>query len=313
MSLPAGYRLRAPGGADLEAAAAVLAADDLDDAGEVVLDLGFLQRQWGRPGFDLGSDAWLVEDPAGTVVAYGQVTLDDPDVAASWGVVHPDCRGRGIGPVLLDRIEARAEVLLRAAQAPRFRHSVNAGDEAAAAMLLSRGLHPVRHWWHMRIDLPSGAATRTSPPGVTITGLRSPDDLRRVHAVAEEAFADHWGHEPEAFEPWAAYFAQGPGYDPTLWRLAWRDGRLAGALVATIAEGRGWVNLLGVRRAERGRGIGQALLRHAFAGLSKRSVERAYLAVDAQNPTGATRLYERAGMRVVKRWDMWERSPEGRR
>ena len=31
------------------------------------------------------------------------------------------------------------------------------------------------------------------------------------------------------------------------------------------------------------------------------------MAVDAESPTGATALYERAGMRLVKRWDLWER------
>jgi len=29
---------------------------------------------------------------------------------------------------------------------------------------------------------------------------------------------------------------------------------------------------------------------------------------DAENATGATALYERVGMRVVNRWDLWERS-----
>jgi mycothiol synthase len=31
------------------------------------------------------------------------------------------------------------------------------------------------------------------------------------------------------------------------------------------------------------------------------------LGVDAENPTGATRLYERAGMRVLRRSNTWER------
>jgi hypothetical protein len=30
-------------------------------------------------------------------------------------------------------------------------------------------------------------------------------------------------------------------------------------------------------------------------------------APDAENSTGATALYERAGMRVINRWDLWER------
>lgn len=57
----------------------------------------------------------------------------------------------------------------------------------------------------------------------------------------------------------------------------------------------------------RGRGIGAALLRHSFAAFAARGVRRLFLAVDAENPTGATVLYERVGMEVVKRWDLWER------
>jgi hypothetical protein len=69
MDLRDGYRLRAAARDDLEPAAAVLAADDLDDAGMVVLDTGFLRGQWERPGFDLATDTWVAVDPAGTVVA----------------------------------------------------------------------------------------------------------------------------------------------------------------------------------------------------------------------------------------------------
>jgi GNAT superfamily N-acetyltransferase len=63
--------------------------------------------------------------------------------------------------------------------------------------------------------------------------------------------------------------------------------------------GTGWVGALGVREGWRKRGIGLALLRHAFAEFHRRGETRIALGVDAQNPTGATRLYERAGMRVA--------------
>ena len=46
-------------------------------------------------------------------------------------------------------------------------------------------------------------------------------------------------------------------------------------------------------------GIGLALLQTAFEEFRRRGRVRAGLGVDAQNPTGATRLYERAGMRVA--------------
>jgi mycothiol synthase len=314
MDLLSGYRLRPPTRDDLAAVADVLAADDLDDAGEVVLDTGFLQGQWERPGFALVSDAWIAVGPDGTAVAYGQVTRDEPDVAGSWGVVHPAHRGRGLGSALLDRIEARAPALLPPdVREPKLRNAINAGDEAAAGMLRARGLRPVRHFWHMRIDLPAPADHEGPAPApdarspVTVTALRSTAELRAVHAVVDTAFEDHWGHESQPFDAWVEDFASGSSYDPDLWRLAWRGERLVGALTASILADRGWVNLLGVERESRGRGVAALLLRDAFAGFASRGVASVYLAVDAQNPTGATALYERVGMRTVKRWDLWER------
>jgi ribosomal protein S18 acetylase RimI-like enzyme len=202
-----------------------------------------------------------------------------------------------------------------AAGAPgaRFRHAVNAGDEAAAAMLLARGLRLVRHFWHMGVQLPDEVDAGTTPAGIAITSLGSPGDLREVHAVLDEAFADHWDYHREPFERWADDLTGGPDYDPLLWRLArdGGDGRVVGALTAGVLDESGWVTLLGVRADSRGRGIALALLRHAFAGFAERGTRSILLVVDAANPTGATRLYERAGMKVVKRFDVWERRLAG--
>ena len=98
-----GYSVRAARANDLEAVAAVFAADDIDDVGEVVLDADFIGSAWNRSGFDLSTDAWVVVDDAGTIVGYGHAMRDGPDVVDSWGLVHPAHRGQGLGPVLLDR------------------------------------------------------------------------------------------------------------------------------------------------------------------------------------------------------------------
>jgi mycothiol synthase len=307
MAVPAPYRFRAPRPDDFADVAAVLAEDDLDDAGEVVLDEGFLQRQWERPGFGLATDAWVAVDRAEAVVAYGQVTHDDPDVVDSWGIVRPSHRGFGLGAALVELLEGRAPALATGAAPVRLRNAINAADEAAARLLESRGYRVVRHFWHMRIDVPEGFHPGDPPAGISFTALRSPDDLPLVHAVLDQAFADHWGHEPEPFEQWADYRTTGPSYDPALWRVAWDGERILGALIAVVLEDRGWVDLLGVQRSARGRGIAAALLRRAFAAFAGRGVRVVYLAVDAENPTGATALYERQGMRVVKRFDLWEK------
>ena len=80
------------------------------------------------------------------------------------------------------------------------------------------------------------------------------------------------------------------------------------ALVAQVYGDRGWISEIGVLKSHRGRGIADALLRRSFATFAERGFGRVMLNVDAENPTGATALYERVGMRIIKRWDLWERS-----
>ena len=81
MTLPAGYRLRAPAPGDLDAVADVLIADELDEAGQIVLGVDFLRDEWSRVGFDLATDAWVVTDGAGTIAGYVQAMME---------VVKPD-------------------------------------------------------------------------------------------------------------------------------------------------------------------------------------------------------------------------------
>jgi ribosomal protein S18 acetylase RimI-like enzyme len=48
------------------------------------------------------------------------------------------------------------------------------------------------------------------------------------------------------------------------------------------------------------------LLRHAFREFRHRGFRRARLGVDAENTTGAVRLYEQVGMRQIRRYDTYE-------
>jgi mycothiol synthase len=173
-------------------------------------------------------------------------------------------------------------------------------------MLRARGLRPVRHFWHMRIDLAEGFAPGPAPQGIQIRGIDPGADLPAVHLVVEAAFADHWGHHPQPFDRWARERTGSPSYDPTLWLLATESGRPVGALIGSVSGGGGWVDEVGVLAPARGRGIAAALLRRSFATFAGRGLRQVLLNVDAENPTGATRLYERAGMQVVNRWDLWE-------
>jgi ribosomal protein S18 acetylase RimI-like enzyme len=69
----------------------------------------------------------------------------------------------------------------------------------------------------------------------------------------------------------------------------------------------GFVKDLAVRPAFRGRGLGEALLRAVFAEFARRRIARVRLKVDADNPTGAVRLYRRVGMDELRRYAVYAR------
>jgi mycothiol synthase len=308
MALPAGSELRAPTWDDLGAVGDLLVADELDDSGETVLGADFIREEWSRAGFDLAADAWVIVDEKRAVAGYGQAMREQPTIVESWGIVRPEHRGRGMGSTLLDRIEERASEQLAGVSSPRLRHAINADDGAAASLLRARGFRPVRHFWHMGIDVVDRVEARPSPPGIQIGGIDPGRALAAVHAVLDEAFAGDWDHHPEPVDRWIEEQTSSPSYDASLWLLATDAAQPIGALTASLWDDRGWVNELGVLPSHRGRGIAAALLRRSFVMFAARGVGRVLLNVDAQNPTGATALYERVGMRVVRRWDLWERS-----
>ncbi len=123
---------------------------------------------------------------------------------------------------------------------------------------------------------------------------------------------DHYDHSPIPFERWLHWQTSDPErYDPTLWFLALDGLEIAGVSLcrprANADADTGWVSNLAVRRPWRHRGLGMALLRHSFCEYYRRGKRRVALGVDAQSLTGATRLYERAGMRVVRQFDRYEK------
>ena len=302
-----GYSFRAATPSDFEAVADILRADELDDAGQVSLGADFVRDEWSEVGFDLATDAWVALDGDGSIIGYGQARQTESTLVESWGVVDPACRGRGIGGALLDLIDARASEMLAGSNRGRFRHSINAGDSAAAELLEECGLRPLRHFWHMERMLSWPFEPGADPPGVLMTDFDPDNDFFEVNAVLSEALADDRGYRTGRFQQWAAQEMRSPTYDPTLWQVAKVGGQPVGAVTGEAGDP-GWVSFLGVLAAFRGRGIGAALLRHLFTKLADRSIERVLVNVDAANPSKATAVYEGVGMQVIKRWDLWERT-----
>jgi mycothiol synthase len=302
------YTLRPAAPEDLVAVAELLAAADRAEHGETSLGEAFLRGEWGRPRFVHVTDTAVVTTHEGTIVGYGEA-FDEalPDVIEGMGVVHPGHRGRGIGATLIRAQERRAREQLRRIRAKRvtLRTVVPGKNAAAARLVAARGFQLVRTFFHMEADL-ADPTKPDAPPGIDGRAFDPDRDERLLYVLLQEAFRGHWGYAEQPFDEWTRTQAAA-GLDPDLCFFATVGDEAVGAVVATELEDHGWINELAVLPAHRHRGIGTFLLQRAFAALARRGQRRVLLNVDAENPTGALGVYERAGMRVRRRWDLHEK------
>jgi ribosomal protein S18 acetylase RimI-like enzyme len=183
--------------------------------------------------------------------------------------------------------------------------SANQANQPMYEFLSRNGFQVVRCSYRMRIDFDGQPAKPDIPEGITIRSIANKADERAAYQAAFDSFRDHWGFIEEPFEAyyqrWIHQLTGDPNYDPSLFFIALDGDEVAGvSLCYPRTEedaGMAWVGTLGVRRAWRKRGLGSALLLHSFNTFYERGIRRAGLGVDAENLTGALRLYEKAGMR----------------
>ena len=222
------------------------------------------------------------------------------DYHISDAFVHPDARGHGIGTILL----AWAEEETRKAGLSANRASTTANDTDGKALLEARGYVHIRSFYRMAIDLDEEPLAPDWPE--RFSWALEPGDSVEVFEALEEAFADHWGYEPRTYAEWVEH--NGPFEDRLCYVVRSADGEVAAAQLCDKERfGAGLVAVLGVRPTWRRHGLGEALLWQAFHDLYRLGRRRVGLGVDAENTTGATRLYERIGMHVVWRDDAYEK------
>jgi mycothiol synthase len=286
--------VRRPALDDLDAVVELGNAFERAFLGAESFSAGEIADEWRQ--LDLERDAWLIDAADGRLAGYATLEERGDGRFMSDGYVHPELRGLGVGGTLVDLAEERA----RDRGARSVQNTIVAADEAAVAVLESRGYRPVRHFYRMAIELGDDPPEPDWPKGVRVEPFRERDALA-FHEAIEDAWQDHWEHSPRSFELFREWLIEGSRYDPALWTVVRAGDEIAGG---TICEadyyGMGWVRSLFVRRPWRRHGLGMALLQNAFRLFHERGERQVGLGVDAESPTGATRLYERAGMHVVE-------------
>ena len=179
-------------------------------------------------------------------------------------------------------------------------------DGAAKELMAREGFLPQRYWWQMELRMETTPSAPIWPDGVHVRAFIAGQDERATYEALAEAFQTNRGDPYESFAEWLHAGIEAENFDPSLWFLAIGDGdQIAGVTLSELQVGEertlGWIGEVGVRPHWRKRGLALALLYHTFGECYRRGVHSCALVVDAANPSGATRLYERAGMRPNNR------------
>ena len=277
----------------LDAAGAVttlIAAEELHDIGEAVVEEADIVSDWQRPSYEVGDSTLGVFD-GDRLVAFAELSGGDRAAAA----VDPEYRGRGIGTHLAEWIQDRA----------RSRGLTVIGmpvPQGSPGDRLLESLGYRLRWTSWVLALPEGRTipVRPLPAGYSIR-TATESDYRAVWTVIEDAFLEWSVRDRQSFEDFSAQVMQRPGFAPWNMRVVTdAAGEVVGAAVVLSADSTAFVEKLAVRKDQRQQGLAQALLADSFAQAGAHGATRSELSTDSR--TGALTLYEKVGMEVTSTW-----------
>jgi mycothiol synthase len=300
---------------DLASLVALINEADRIDQLERATTLEQMSHEMTFPDYFPETDCFLAWDN-GRLVGYADLLLGDCEgspesTVYTWGVVHPRWRRRGLGRRLLEAVHHRTvERLVEVSDKPVFfQGSGRDLEEDRKALFEGFGMQPVRYFVNLARPINNGMPPVKIPAGYRLRTFDPARDAETVWRVDNVAFQDHWGFTGfplDAFRHWI----EEPCFRSDLWLLAEeeRSGEVVGIGLNQIdpdwieQTGRreGYVNSLAVLRQHRRHGLGTALLAESLHVLRRAGMEAAHLHADAENLTGAMRLYEQLGFKLRK-------------
>jgi mycothiol synthase len=321
--MPANIAVRNYRPEDLPALVALINAADQYDQLERSATLEGLEHEMTWPNYHPETDCFLAWKN-GRLVAYADFLLrpgeeNSDAIFYTWGLVHPRWRRLGIGRHLLETLHRRAiERLGEVGAKPAYLQGAGRDiEEDRQALFEGFGMERVRYFFDMARPIDNGLPPVEMPPGFRLRTFDPARDVETVWQVDVGAFRDHWGWSGFPFEEFQHWLQQ-PHFRPELWLIAEEEatGRAAGIClnkvdpdwIAETGRQEGLVNALGVLREYRRLGLGTALLAQGLHTLRRAGMDFAYLGADAQNLTGAVRIYERLGFQVRKTTAVYRRA-----
>lgn len=310
--LDTNLKLRNTALADLHAVADLIyAVCEADGDVTVATSVTDLANAWSSEKFNPVSDSHVVEAADGRLAVYGEFSNQHAHADLNADIyVHPDFKGWGLFPATLEWIDARAHTEMGFADPGLrvfIRSTMDGKDAEARQAHEAVGYQPVRFNWRMEINLTETPPEPTLPHGIELRSFDKTLHAHLVHTAENDAFSEHWGSHATLYDEWFHRKLDKAEFDPTLWLIAWDGDQIAGFSQNRFRMGVGWVGTLGVRKQWRKLGLGLCLLQRSFGEFYRRGMKTVGLGVDASNTTGATRLYQRAGMNIVSEFITYEK------
>ena len=309
INLPAGYTVRPGTPDDIAEIAQQLNTWRVETTGRSGVNEERF-RQW-LSRIDLGRSSRIVRDVEGVLAAWtilfdAMAPHTELSRMSHTAGAHQDL---GIGTALHAWSVALArEGVARAPERKRvvLTETVPERDTAARTFLECHGFELCRTFLWMGIDMAEAPPAAAWPEGFRAESFDLDCDLEQLVKAVLEIFADHGGVglQPldEMMVTYRDRFLNDPTFSPEYTFMVRRGDELAGfGLIGTHEEdGRtiGMMQAFGVLPAFRRRGLGLAMTQHSLDLYHRNGIDRAILRVDSANRTGASRVYERAGLRV---------------
>jgi mycothiol synthase len=218
--------------------------------------------------------------------------------------VLSEFRRKGIGRELVNKaFQSLKERGMETAEAEWVR-----GDKPACKLFESMGFSLIRVNSDMRIKLDKIPSNIGEYEGLEIRRMeKNSDNIKLFNWILNETFKEHFDHRPETVEETRYWVMESPWCDIAEYYFGYIDNEPVGFVGIGIDSKfvkyqgikRGWINVIGVLKLLRRKGVGTALILHGLKDLKPRGMTEADLGVDDTNPTKAIELYKKVGFKVV--------------
>lgn len=298
--------------ADYVEAVELINAADRAVVGHNILTVEELATDLQPPEMNVETDTRVALSREGKMIGYADYWHGpQPHVRVHGFVrIHPEHKCEGVGTALTNWLEQRAaDDLMNAPEDLKVSlgQRVYSTQLNARNFLENRGYCHLRSSYRMTIDLDEAIPQPVWPDEYVVRTIqRTEEDLRRAIRAEQEAFLDHYGVTPEPFDTYyerrVHLLLNESSIDFSACYMVLDGDEVAAVDINAVAvaddQTTGWIGTLSVRRPWRKHGLGLALLLTSFHEMRRRGKQHVGLYVDAENLTGALRLYQKAGMHV---------------